>query len=130
MKEDFRSDGRGEGAEFDRIILSLAACSPELDTSAQRALLIEADALYTSTANAGDVEGLTAHPLALEVSEAGDMGYTLNLLELSVSGEDGSSEVQWLRDFHVWRMGPDGAWRIVEDIWHVLEQAPSPEPVG
>ena len=151
------------------LLLFLAACSPELDTSAQRELLIEADALYTSTANSGDVEGLTAlyapnatryppngepshgldamrafaegvaatpgfhltgHPLALEVSESGDMGYTLNLLELSVTGADGSPEVQWLRDFHIWRKGPDGAWRIVEDIWHVLEQAPSPEPVG
>jgi ketosteroid isomerase-like protein len=151
------------------LFFSLAACSPEVDVSAQRALLTRADALYTSTANAGDVEGLTAlyaqdatryppngepshgleamrafaegvastpgfhltaHPQAREVSESGDMGYTLNLLELSVTGEDGSSEVQWLRDFHVWRMGPDGAWRIVEDIWHVMEQAPSPDTVG
>ena len=72
---------------------------------------------------------LTAHHLALEVSEGGDMGYTLNLLELSVTGEDGP-EVQWLRDFHVWRMGPEGAWKIVEDIWHVVEPAPSQEPIG
>lgn len=151
------------------LVLSISACEPAIDLDIRRALLVEADAQYTATANAGDVEGLTAlyapnatryppngepssgldamrafaegvastpgfhltaHPLALEVSQGGDMGYTLNLLELSVTGADGGPEVQWLRDFHVWRMSPDGAWRIVEDIWHVMDQTPSPEPVG
>ena len=150
------------------LILSLPACVAEVDLDAQRALLVEADAQYTATANAGDVEGLTAlyapdatryppggepshgldamrafaqgvastpgfhltaHPLALETSQGGDMGYTLNLLELTVTGEDGVPEAQWLRDFHVWRREPDGAWRIVEDIWHVMDPAPSPESV-
>jgi ketosteroid isomerase-like protein len=68
---------------------------------------------------------LSASPISLEVSASGDMGYTLNLLELSVTGEDGEPAVQWLRDFHTWRKEPDGAWRIVEDIWHVMEAPPT-----
>jgi len=143
-------------------LVAMAACRPDVDLDAERALLREADARYTSTANAGDVEGLTAlyaadatrYPpdgepatgldemrgfaervaatpgfhltttaLALEVSERGDMGYTLNLLELRVTGADGEPEVEWLRDFHIWRKELDGAWRIVEDIWHVMEVA-------
>ncbi len=68
---------------------------------------------------------LSATPISLEVSASRDMGYTLNLLELSVTGENGEPAVQWLRDFHAWRKGADGAWRIVEDIWHVMEVPPS-----
>jgi ketosteroid isomerase-like protein len=65
---------------------------------------------------------LTATPLALEVAESGEMGYTLSLLELTVTGAEGEASVQHLRDFHVWRRDASGAWRIVEDIWHVLQR--------
>jgi ketosteroid isomerase-like protein len=63
---------------------------------------------------------LRADPVAMDVSSSGDMGYTLNLLELNFDGPDGSPVVEQLRDFHVWRREADGAWRIVEDIWQVL----------
>ncbi len=140
--------------------LALASCAPSVNLEAERALLQQADEWYTATANAGDVDGLTAlyaedatryspsgesttgieamrafaegvastpgfnittQRLALEVGEGGDMGYTLNLLELSVTGPDGDPVIQQLRDFHLWRKEADGAWRIVEDIWQVLE---------
>ena len=140
--------------------LILASCTPSVDLEAERMLLRQADAWYTATANAGDVEGLTAlyaedatryspngalttgidamrafaegvastpgfhitaQRLALEVGEGGEMAYTLNLLELSVTGPDGDPVTQQLRDFHLWRKEADGAWRIVEDLWQVLE---------
>lgn len=141
-------------------LLPLASCRPEIDLEADRAMLREADARYTATANAGDVDGLTSlyaadatrYPpnsapatgldemrafaervaatpgfhltptaLALHVAKGGDMGYTLNLLELSVTGADGEPEIEWLRDLHIWTKEADGGWRIVEDIWHVME---------
>ncbi|HKJ03058.1 MAG TPA: DUF4440 domain-containing protein [Longimicrobiales bacterium] len=141
-------------------LLPLASCRPGVDLGAERALLQEADARYTATANAGDVDGLTSlyaadatryppdgapargldemrafatrvastpdfhltrTPLALHVARGGDMGYTLNLLELRLTGPDGEPVVEWLRDLHIWRKEADGAWRIVEDIWQVLE---------
>ncbi len=141
-------------------VLAAASCSPSVNLEAERMLLRQADEWYTATANAGDVEGLTAlyaedatryspsgesttgidamrafaegvastpgfhitaQRLALEVGEGGDMAYTLNLLELSVTGPDGEPVVQRLRDFHLWRKQADGAWRIVEDVWQVLE---------
>ncbi len=140
-------------------VFSLASCSPSVNLEGERMLLRQADEWYTATANAGDVDGLTAlyaedatryspsgesttgieamrafaegvaatpgfnikaQRLALEVAASGDMGYTLNLLELSVTGPDGAPVVQQLRDFHIWRKEADGAWRIVEDIWQVL----------
>jgi ketosteroid isomerase-like protein len=70
---------------------------------------------------------LTASSLAMDVSRSGDMGYTLDLLELTVNGPDGQPVVEHLRDFHVWRREADGAWRIVEDIWQLLEEPRAPE---
>jgi ketosteroid isomerase-like protein len=138
-------------------VLTTAACTPGHDLEAERELVRRADALYVTTANAGDVEGLTAlyasdatrYPpngdpgtglgamrafaegiastpgfhlsgelLEMDVAEGGDMGYTLNLLELTVTGPDGSPTTQYLRDFHVWRKEADGQWRIVVDLWH------------
>ena len=148
-------------------VLTTAACTQGLDLEAERELLRQADALYVTTANAGDVSGLTAlyasdatrYPpngdpgtgldamrafaegiastpgfhlspelLEMDVAESGDMGYTLNLLELTVTGLDGTPATQVLRDFHVWRKEADGQWRIVVDIWHerVFEEG-SPE---
>ena len=148
-------------------LASLTSCGPTVDLDAERALLQEADARYTETANAGDVEGLTAlyaadatryppdgapahgldamrafatrvagtpgfhltpTPIALEVAAAGDMGYTLNLLRLDLTGPDGAPMTEWLRDFHIWRKEADGAWRIVEDIWQVMDEGAVTSP--
>ncbi len=146
-------------------VLTFAACGKGPDLEAERELLREADALYVTTANAGDVDGLTAlyasdatrYPLdgdpgtgldamrafaegvastpgfhlspellELDVAESGNMGYTLNRLELTVTGPDGSPATQVLRDFHVWRKEADGQWRITVDIWHerVFDEMP------
>lgn len=148
-------------------LLATGSCRPgiDIDIAAERALLRDADARYTATANAGDIEGLTSlytaeatryppdgeavsgldamrafatrvsatpgfhltpTPLALHVAASGDMGYTLNLLELTFTGPDGEPVTEWLRDFHIWRKEPDGAWRVVEDIWHVVDAEAPP----
>ena len=138
-------------------VFATAACTQGPDLEAERELLRQADALYVTAANAGDVAGLTAlyatdatrYPpdgdpgtgpdvmrafaqgiastpgfhlsgelLEMDVADSGHMGYTLNLLELTVTGPDGSPATQVLRDFHVWRKEADGQWRIVVDIWH------------
>ena len=61
---------------------------------------------------------LEPRPLELTVSESGDVGYTLEALELTVTGPDGEPMVQHLRDFHVWKKQGDGSWKIAVDIWH------------
>lgn len=63
---------------------------------------------------------LTAHRLRLDVSAGGEVGYTVNELELTAEGDDGEPVLERLRDVHFWRKGPDGVWRIVEDVWQVL----------
>jgi uncharacterized protein (TIGR02246 family) len=61
---------------------------------------------------------LTAVPLELEIARSGDLAYTLNALELTTTGPDGTPVIERLRDFHTWRR-EDGGWKIVVDIWHV-----------
>jgi ketosteroid isomerase-like protein len=70
---------------------------------------------------------LTASPVTMDVARGGDMGYTLNLLELTFAGPDGAPTAEHLRDFHIWRREADGAWRIVEDIWQVLPEPDAPQ---
>lgn len=92
--------------------LALASCTPSVNMEAERALLRQADEWYTATANAGDVDGLTALYAedATRYSPSGE----------STTGIDGDPVIQQLRDFHLWRKEADGVWRIVEDIWQVL----------
>ena len=62
-------------------------------------------------------------PITLEVSQGGDMGYTINLLELTATGPNGKPVTEHIRDFHLWRKQADGSWKIVVDIWNA---EPSP----
>jgi uncharacterized protein (TIGR02246 family) len=57
-------------------------------------------------------------PLAVEVSQGGDMGYSFNLLELTATGPTGETVTEHLRDFHLWHKQADGSWKLVVDIWN------------
>ena len=60
------------------------------------------------------------------VSAAGDLGYTYADAQITVDGPDGEPITENVRDFHVWTKDPDGAWRVVVDIWN----SPDPLPDG
>ena len=62
---------------------------------------------------------LSARPLVIEVSRDGDMGYTINAVETTISDEAGNPVTEVLRDFHLWRKQEDGSWKVVVDIWNV-----------
>ena len=64
-------------------------------------------------------------PAQVEVSEGGDMGYTLSTYEYSFTGPDGQPVSDRGRDFHVWRKQPDGSWKVVIDIWNSEQPAAS-----
>lgn len=56
--------------------------------------------------------------LRAEVSEAGDMGWTLARGDISIEATDGTFGEDEVRDFHVWKKQPDGSWAVVVDIWN------------
>ncbi|MFQ5791557.1 MAG: YybH family protein [Acidobacteriota bacterium] len=61
----------------------------------------------------------------VEVSSAGDLGYTLTDAELTVEGPDGEPVTDRLRDFHLWKKQDDGSWKVVVDIWNSENPLPT-----
>jgi uncharacterized protein (TIGR02246 family) len=60
-----------------------------------------------------------------EVSRAGDLGYTLATLELTMNDAEGNPVTRQGKDFHVWKKQPDGSWKVVIDIWNFDQPAAS-----
>lgn len=56
--------------------------------------------------------------LRAEVSERGDMGWTLARGDITIENPDGTIGRDEVRDFHVWRKTANGAWRVDVDIWN------------
>lgn len=56
--------------------------------------------------------------LRAEVSERGDMGWTLARGDITIENPDGTIGRDEVRDFHVWRKAADGSWRVEVDIWN------------
>ena len=56
--------------------------------------------------------------LRVEVSESGDMGWTLARGDITIENADGTVGRDEVRDFHVWRRAADGSWRVEVDIWN------------
>ncbi len=59
------------------------------------------------------------------VSRAGDLGYTLATLELTMDDAEGNPVTRQGKDFHVWKKQPDGSWKVVIDIWNFDQPAAS-----
>lgn len=68
------------------------------------------------------------HPMTVDVSTDGTLGYTLNAAQLSSRATDGKRTTERARDFHVWRKQPDGSWKLVIDIWNAEPPAAPPKP--
>lgn len=61
---------------------------------------------------------MSFRPLVIEVSRDGDMGYTINAVEITVFDEAGNPVTELTRDFHLWRKQDDGNWKVAVDIWN------------
>ena len=57
-------------------------------------------------------------PVTVEVSQGGDIGYTLNFVQLTSTGPNSKPMTEHVRDFHLWRKQVDGSWKVVVDIWN------------
>ena len=56
--------------------------------------------------------------IRVDVSSDGDVGWTLAIVEVTLSGPDGEPGGDRIRDFHVWKRQADGSWKIAVDIWN------------
>ncbi len=71
------------------------------------------------TAFAG-APGLSMTPRleSLVVSQSGDLGYTVNLVDIATKDSAGNIATDRLRDVHFWRKDASGQWRIMHDFWN------------
>jgi len=78
------------------------------------------EAVRTFAATFASVPGLTmsARLELVEVSASGDLGYTVNIVDMSTTDSLGATVTGRLRDVHVWKQDSAGQWKIVEDIWN------------
>ena len=54
----------------------------------------------------------------VEISSAGDYGYSIANATMSFDGPDSVHVSNSVRDLHVWEKDPDGLWKVVVDIWN------------
>jgi ketosteroid isomerase-like protein len=68
-------------------------------------------------------------PTRAEVSQAGDLGYTIGRFEITRSNEESKDVVQRGIYVTIWRKQADGSWKAVVDIGNP-EEPPAGSPVG
>ena len=56
--------------------------------------------------------------IRVDVSSGGDVGWTLAIVEVTLTDADGQPAGDRIRDFHVWKRQTDGSWKIVVDMWN------------
>lgn len=86
---------------------------------------VEAIRAWAEAVAGTDGFGVTAWPIAMEMSSDASMGFTLNHMEVTYPSDDGAPIIQWMRDAHRWQRDGEGAWRIVEDIWQIMDVPPT-----
>ena len=57
------------------------------------------------------------HPDTIVVSSGGDLAYLSYAYELTVRDSQGTPVIEKGKDVSVFRKQPDGAWKLVVDIW-------------
>ena len=69
---------------------------------------------------------VTCHPVTIEASRSGDLGYTQGPYDLAFSDAKGHTLKDRGKYLAVWKKQSDGAWRVVADIFNSdLPPAPS-----
>jgi ketosteroid isomerase-like protein len=64
---------------------------------------------------ANDNNTLVWHPIAGEVAQSGDLGFTVGNAEATAKREDGTPVLRYSKYFTVWKKQRDGSWRYVVD---------------
>ena len=68
---------------------------------------------------------VTCHPVKIEASRSGDIGYTQGPYDLAFHDAKGNTVKDRGKYLAVWKRQSDGAWRVVADIFNSdLPQAP------
>ncbi|MEE9464729.1 MAG: nuclear transport factor 2 family protein [Candidatus Neomarinimicrobiota bacterium] len=72
------------------------------------------DAIYEGMV--GDTYQLSWEPVAGEVAESGDLGWTWGNYELRFEDDDGQPVARHGKYLNVWRLQPDDSWKVIVDM--------------
>ena len=61
---------------------------------------------------------LNFQPWVIEVSKSGDMGYTINMVDITSPDSLGNPVTIAHRDVHTWGKDDNGSWKVMVDIWN------------
>ena len=87
---------------------------------------LEAVRQYATAFAAAPGLSMTPRLETLAVSQSGDLGYTVNTVDVSTKDSLGNTATDRLRDVHFWRKDSAGQWRIVHDFWNSERAAAAP----
>jgi uncharacterized protein (TIGR02246 family) len=60
-----------------------------------------------------------------EVARTGDIGWTLEIVDITINHPDGPPTFDVVRNLLTWKKQTDGSWKVVVDIWNS-----GPEPTA
>ena len=66
---------------------------------------------------------MTAELQTATVSQSGDLGYTVNLVDATFNDAEGNPVTERLRDVHFWRKDASDQWKVVLDVWNTMPPA-------
>jgi len=66
---------------------------------------------------------MSAELQTVMVSQSGDLGYTINLVNATYNDARGKPVSERLRDVHFWRKEAGGKWKLVLDVWNAMPNA-------
>jgi ketosteroid isomerase-like protein len=81
---------------------------------------------YASNVMATPGLAMSSRNVEVQVSRAGDLGYTVNILDVKLTDPQGNPVSEQYRDIHFWKKEPGGKWRVVIDVWNLEPPAASP----
>ncbi len=88
----------------------------------------EAIRQWTSELVANPGFAVSWQPTTVEVSTAGDLGYTVGTYELTLHDVQGNPVTDRGKYVTVWKKQPDGKWKVVADIFNSDLPAPTAAP--
>ena len=88
----------------------------------------EAIRQWTSELVANPGFAVSWQPTTVEVSTAGDLGYTVGTYELTLHDVKGNPVTDRGKYVTVWKKQPDGKWKVVADIFNSDLPAPTAAP--
>ena len=116
----------GAAKEIERLLTFYADDASVIPPNSPRLTGKEAISKFVSEMATTPGFAMSEQTIEAAVSSAGNLGYTLDLYELTINDPEGKPVTDRGQDLHIWKKQSDGTWKIVVDIWNSDLPLPGP----